>query len=176
MRDEAAQWYGRADDAPRQQWSAQWKRLDAGVDRGEGRLTFDVQAFRLTPDGDPRLFVRARWAIGSDVVYAMSVWVRDGSTFSIDQSDVLAARRMRMSEFHGDPFDNHRIGLVLNVFDLDGDGRGEVLMLVTGYESQNLELFVYPPSPEVRGSRDRQVRGRLLREGRAQLDEWLQYS
>ena len=56
-----------------------------------------------------------------------------------------------MSEFHGDPFDNHRIGLVLNVFDLDGDGRGEILMLVTGYESQNLELFVYPPSPEVRG-------------------------
>ena len=96
VRDEAAQWYGRADDARHQQWSAQWKRLDAGVDRGEGRLSFDVQAFRLTPDGDPRLFVRARWVIGGLVVYAMSVWVRDGSTLS--SRSIRCARRSQAAD------------------------------------------------------------------------------
>ena len=65
----------------------------------------------------------------------------------IDDVDVSSARAMRGEEFQGDTMDDEHLGLVLNVLDTDGDGRAEILMMVAGYESLGLELFVYPSEP-----------------------------
>ena len=46
----------------RPRWK-EWIHADRGLLRGEGLLDYDVRAFRLTPDGQPRLFVRARWKL-----------------------------------------------------------------------------------------------------------------
>lgn len=87
--------------------------------------------------------MRARWTIDRAVVYAMAAWVQASETLSLEQADIRLSRAIRMWEFQSISTDNDYLGLILNVFDLDGDGQAEILMSVTGYESRNLELVVY---------------------------------
>lgn len=54
----------------------EWLHVDRGLMRGEGKLDFDIRAFRLTPDGAPRLFVRARWKLANAPVFLMSAWFK----------------------------------------------------------------------------------------------------
>jgi hypothetical protein len=58
--------------ARRREWLHRDKRLAAG----EGNLDYDVRAFRLTPDGAPRLFVRARWKLDGTAAFLMTTWFR----------------------------------------------------------------------------------------------------
>ena len=128
-------------------WAARWRALDAALDRRDATISYDIQAFRLTADGEPRLFVRARWAVGHTLVYALRAWVRVSKALGLDDSDVIAARRMRMNVFQDVPFSNEHIGLVLNVVDTDNDGNGEVLFMVVGYESRSIDVVPYPAGP-----------------------------
>src|SRR5262249_16838640 len=54
----------------------EWIRADQGLIRGEGKLDYDLRAFRLTPDRIPRLFVRARWSLAGSAVFLMTAWFR----------------------------------------------------------------------------------------------------
>ena len=54
----------------------EWLHADQGLTRGEGALDYDLHAYRLTPDGDPRLFVRARWRLDGATAFLMSAWFR----------------------------------------------------------------------------------------------------
>jgi hypothetical protein len=58
----------------------EWLHADHGLNRGEGVLDYDIQAFRLTPDGAPRLFVRARWKLADAPVFLMTAWFEKDST------------------------------------------------------------------------------------------------
>jgi hypothetical protein len=42
-------------------------------------LDYDIRAFRLTPDGVPRLFVRARWKLADAPVFLMTAWFKEKS-------------------------------------------------------------------------------------------------
>ena len=65
----------------------EWLQADQGLARGEGALDFDVRAFRLTPDGDPRLYVRARWRLADATVFLMSSWFRVQTQLASAQPD-----------------------------------------------------------------------------------------
>ena len=54
----------------------EWLHHDKKLAAGEGQLDYDVRAFRLTPDGAPRLFVRARWKLDDTAAFLMSAWFR----------------------------------------------------------------------------------------------------
>ena len=54
----------------------EWIRADQGLTRGEGALDYDLRAFRLTPDGAPRVFVRARWKLADATVFLMTAWFK----------------------------------------------------------------------------------------------------
>ena len=144
--------YARAEASEREpyrKWPARWKRFDAALDRGEAKLTFDMQAFRLTPDGEPRLYVRARWQVGGQFVYAISAWVRVSAAFVVDRVDADVSYWMRMpNEYIGVADTN--LGLVLNVVDTDGDGYAEILLMRAGYESLNVDIV---DTPGVSGQR-----------------------
>ena len=146
LQREASQDYARA-EAHGQKWHARWRRLDGALDRGEAQLGFDVQAFRLTPDGDPRLFVRARWTLSGALVYGMTAWIRVSGRMAVERSDAKVAGWLRMGEFQRMPFDNELFGLVLNVVDTNGDGFAEILMLQSGDESRNVIVIDAPGAP-----------------------------
>jgi hypothetical protein len=115
-----------------------------GLARGGGRLSYDVQAFRLTPDGTPFYFVRATWRVDGRQAFAAAVWMR-GEDLEIVRSDLRPASWLTMFEFQG-TVSNEQLGLVLNVLDRDHDGWGEVLFAQGGYESLSIEEFRFSPT------------------------------
>jgi hypothetical protein len=58
----------------------EWIHADRGLTRGEGTLDYDLRAFRLAPDGAPRLFVRARWKLNDAPAFLMTAWFKVDST------------------------------------------------------------------------------------------------
>jgi len=126
----------------------EWLHADQGLARGEGVLDYDIRAFRLTPDGVPRLFVRARWKLADATVFLMTVWFKAdlfksaGSPanpptelLSADPSWARALRDGQAPVSLGDRLDFQTI---LNEFDADRDGWAE--LLVHSYEAQSSQI------------------------------------
>lgn len=113
----------------------------------KARIRFDVQAFRLTPDGAARLFVRAGWALDGKSVFLMGAWMRTAPALQIESADFHAADFAQNTAFRFDgPMDPMMNGQVLNVTDIDRDGLAEMLMLYHYYEGFSVELVTYPPA------------------------------
>ena len=126
-----------------QRWAREWKTYDERLARGEGKLSYDVQALRLTPDGQPRLYVRAQWTWGSKVVFLTTLWIRPDQQMQIEAVSSKEAELLRMSEFQHMMLGLKNLGMILNVFDWDGNGWGEILMTQEGYESFGIGLLEY---------------------------------
>ncbi len=124
-------------------WAQHWKQADERLMRGEGKLDFEVQAFQLTPDGAPRLLVRAKSSLGGKAAFLMNAWLSVQPELAVDSADVGASGQMRAAEFQGDSLDYPALGTVLNVFDLHNDGGGELLIYSPGYEGYDIHLFRY---------------------------------
>jgi hypothetical protein len=150
--------------ARRREWLHRDKRLAAR----EGQLDYDVRAFRLTPDGAPRLFVRARWQLDGAAAFLMTAWFRadvadavparnardpqksslePGSgkpdrieMLSSDTSWSSALREGRPGASLGDTLDFQTI---LNEFDDDHDGWAELLVHSTDGTSARFTLDLY---------------------------------
>ena len=120
-------------------WARERQQVDAALARGEGRLTYDAQSYRLTPDGVPRVFVRARWHVGSRLGFAAAFWVREDSGEIVWQN-LRPASWLRMRLFQGE-IHTSQLGLVLNVVDRDRDGWAEVIFLQGGYEGVGVEVL-----------------------------------
>ena len=96
--------------------------------------------------------VRARWFVDSTLGFAAGFWLRvnAGGGVEADHQDLVAASWLRMPLSRGRVHDAS-IGLVLNVFDLDGDGWAEILVAREGYESVTMKLRKYQPQGFVDG-------------------------
>ena len=114
----------------------EWLRADRALTRGEGVLDYDLRAFRLTPDANPRLFVRARWTLAGSPVFLMTAWFKDASAanvkpdaqptlLSADSNWSLAMREGQTATGLGDDLNFQTI---LNQFDADHDGWAELLI------------------------------------------------
>jgi hypothetical protein len=125
-------------------WAIERREIDRGLEAGKARLEYDVQAFDLERNGPPRYFVRAEWDVNGRPAFGAALWVKGGDALAIVDQDLSTARWLRMFEFQG-KMSPELYGLVLNVFDRDGDGWSEVLMARGGYESNTLELIALTP-------------------------------
>lgn len=111
----------------------EWLHADQGLARGEGILDYDVRAFRLTPDGAPRLFVRARWTLADATAFLMTAWFEAGPGHP-DTSPVLLwtdttwSLALREGEAPVSVGDRLDFQSVLNEFDADHDGWAELLI------------------------------------------------
>ena len=123
--------------------SAPWPNLDAALSRGDSRLTYDLQAFRLDRSGVPIYFVRAQWRAAGRQAFALAAWIKAGDSLSLITSDARPSGWMRMSEWRGHTMDAQNLGLVLTVLDADHDGWGEVVMAHGGYESVALDSIEF---------------------------------
>lgn len=121
-----------------------WRQFEAKVASGEGKLTYDMQAFRLSPDGLPRLFVRARWMVDHKRALLVSMWLRAGARVTAETDEEGGARAMWLSKgfYSEDEMVLSQLGEVLNVFDRP-DGYGDVLVYIPGYEGYDIHLFRY---------------------------------
>jgi hypothetical protein len=117
-------------------------QIDEALEQGHAQLQYNVQAFHLSPDRVPVLFVRAEWLVGRRQAFAAALWVRGGQQMEVLETNEHRAEWLRVDEADGAVSPAH-LGLVLNVLDRDGDGWGEVLFAVAGYESYSVALLEY---------------------------------
>jgi len=80
----------------------EWLQADQSLARGEGALDYDLHAYRLTPDGDPRLFVRARWRLADATAFLMTAWFRV-QTKPPNQPDQAQPDRARIDQAQPTP-------------------------------------------------------------------------
>ena len=120
------------------------RRIEAALERNEGRRQYDVQAFQLGP-GAPVYFVRAEWLVQGRQGFAASLWLRTEPAVEVIEENVRPASWLRMFEFQGRIARDH-LGLILNVLDRDQDGWGEVMFLESGYEAFEISLRQYSPT------------------------------
>lgn len=161
-------WLAKNVRARRREWLHRDKRLATG----EGRLDFDMRAFRLTPDGAPRVFVRARWRLDDAPVFLMTAWFRadavQPSNADQDKADRNKGDRSKaptppQSEAHptllsadsnwsgslregrpGDTLgDSLEFETILNQFDDDHDGWAELLVHSTDGTTAKFTLDLY---------------------------------
>jgi hypothetical protein len=125
-------------------WAEERRRFDAALTSGQARVVDDVQPFYLQPGGPPYYFVRAEWRVGSKPAFGAALWIKGGPSPSVAEANVAVARWLRMFEFQGRT-SQLLYGQVLGVFDIDGDGWGEVLMAGGGYESTGLDVRALTP-------------------------------
>ena len=148
VRSEAAPELTRMASSPvayHRSWARQQQAVEEAMQAGHGKLTYDLQSFRLTPDNVPLHFVRAEWSVGQRQGFAASLWLRGEQAIEIVDTNLQPASWLRMFEFQGKVAHEH-LGLVLNVFDSDHDGWGEVLVARGGYESMELSVLEYSPT------------------------------
>ncbi|HEY2906857.1 MAG TPA: hypothetical protein VGJ29_13230 [Vicinamibacterales bacterium] len=115
-------------------------RFDRAVEQGLAKLTYDVQAFRLSPDQRRQFLVRAAWTAGNQSLH-MSFWLRsDGREFIVEQTDAWWARQSRLNPgmFGGRDFSP----LILNVVPA-ADGWSYVIVGRRWYESISISALKY---------------------------------
>ena len=124
----------------------EWIHADRGLIRGEGVLDYDVRALRLTPDGVPRLFVRARWSLADATVFLMTAWFKaegaDGQPVLLS-ADSTWSTALRQGDAGGALDDNLEFQTILNEFDVDHDGWAELLVHSKAGESTAITLYLY---------------------------------
>ena len=123
-------------------WARDRRAVDEAMQRGEGKLTYDIQSFSLSPDRVPIHFVRAEWKVRSRQGFAATVWLRGEQSVDIVEQNLRPASWLRTFEFQG-AVSREQLRLVLNVLDRNHDGWGEVLMAQGGYESLAISLLEF---------------------------------
>ena len=131
-------------------WAGRWQQIDARLARGEGTLSYDMRAFRLTPDGAPRVFVRARWKMDDKPVFFLSLWLRVQSGITVEAVSSRESGCLRSPETGSDSWDIDVLGTVLNVLDGETDGFGDLLIYGPAYESGGIDLVKYTGSGPAR--------------------------
>ena len=117
------------------------------IRNGEGQLVYHVEAFRVAPDADPRLFVRAYWALHGVARTGLILWIRfDGSRFVVERTDAHVSRYAGLDTFFGSaPAARPDLGgMLLNVIPAE-DGWAYILMGDAVYEAAGITVWKYSP-------------------------------
>ena len=124
---------------------------DRGIREGNARLVYHVEAFKLAPDGDARLYVRAHWVMGAMAERGVTLWIRHaaGRAFQVERSDAAVSRLapyLVKKDVGTDSAARPEFaGTLLNVIP-SPDGWAYVVMGRRGYESFGVSVWKYSPA------------------------------
>ena len=144
----------------------EWIHADRALARGDGTLDYDIRAFRLTPDSAPRLFVRARWKLAGATVFLMTAWFKAEAETAKAETNASAPKEdspaksrtgpltllfsdsswstlLRGSEASGSLGEALNFQSIVNEFDADHDGWGELLVYSDDGASTAITLYLY---------------------------------
>jgi hypothetical protein len=122
---------------------------DKRRDAADARLVTHVEAFRLAPDDEPRLYVRAFWASRGVAQTGLTLWIRDdGKRFHVERSNAAVSRLAHFGELQTFGSNVAEIpayaGMLLNVIP-SSDGWAYIIMGYRGYESMSVTVWKYSP-------------------------------
>jgi hypothetical protein len=120
-----------------------WPARDRLLAQGAGKLSYDIQALRLIPNGQLLYYVRAHWTVEQETVFLMSVWMRADWSLVPDSVNIQPSLWLRMNEFQSEKLGLEDLGILLNVFDYDQDGWGEILVARRGRQGYQMRLLEY---------------------------------
>jgi hypothetical protein len=117
----------------------EWMHADRALQHGDGVLEYDTRAFRLSPDGAVRLFVRARWTLAGATAFLMTAWFRVEAPSApvLLWADASWAEALREGDAPVSVGDRLDFQSVLNEFDADQDGWAE--LLVHSYDARSAD-------------------------------------
>jgi len=123
---------------------------DRAIREGKARLVYHVEAFKLAPDDDARLYVRAHWVMGATAERGLTLWVHHaGRTFQVERSDAAVSRLAPYLAKKDVGLDiaarPEFAGTLLNVIP-SPDGWAYVVMGRRGYESFGVSVWKYSPA------------------------------
>jgi hypothetical protein len=121
----------------------EWIYADQALFRGEGHLDYDVHAYRITPDGQPRLFVRARWTLANANAFLMTAWLRADTSPALLSADSHWSTALRDGIATYSRNTDLDFQSVLNEFDADHDGWAELLMHTDDGNLSSITLYLY---------------------------------
>ena len=136
----------------------EWLHADKALAAGAGKLDYDVHAYLLSPDAQPRLFIRARWILAGTPVFLMTAWFKEDSGVAnksggdVSKPDPILtflfadssySKQMREGETAGTLGNDLDFASVLNQFDADHDGWAELLIHSYQKGSSVLALYLY---------------------------------
>lgn len=121
--------------------AAKWTAADDRLARGQGKLAFEAQQLRLGPDGQERLYVRAKWSLGDYAAFLVSAWVNPQG-MKLEAVDAHAAQWIRTREYQGKGADIDSLPEILGVFPGEG-GWGRVLVGHRGQEGYWMDVSQY---------------------------------
>ncbi len=101
VRAEANTWLARISEseaADDRSWARRLVRSHEALAEGSATVTYDAQPYRLTPDGAPRIFVRAIWRVGEQQAFAAAAWIR-ADTGEVVWKNLRPASWITMREF-----------------------------------------------------------------------------
>ena len=122
---------------------------DERVLAGKAKIVYHLEAFRLAPDADTRLFVRAYWVVGPRAQTGLTLWIRvHGEGFVVERTDASLTRFARLDIIERDGAVNAAsdaagfAAFLLNVVQAP-DGFAYVIMKHRGYESLGISVLKY---------------------------------
>ncbi|HTS38064.1 MAG TPA: hypothetical protein VMH04_20480 [Candidatus Solibacter sp.] len=130
----------------------EWLHADHGLLRGEGKTDYDVHAYTLTPDGAPRLYVRARWTLAGANVFLMTAWFKQQEkkrqAQTADELTLLFAdsswsKDLREGVAPASLGDHLDFQTILNEFDADSDGWAELLVHARSGNHSTIAVELY---------------------------------
>jgi hypothetical protein len=120
---------------------------------GHARMTYHMEAFKLAPDSDPRLFVRAYWRVADRSQTGLTLWIRlAGQRFLVERSNARVTTFAHLEESRSGSdlaASASSAGVLLNVVPAS-DGWSYLIIGRSGYESRGVSVWKYSPNGPLR--------------------------
>lgn len=120
-----------------------WSIIEGKLVRGEVKLDYTAQAFRLTPDGTPRIYIHAHWTIDANPVFLTNAWLRAEANPAIEAVKPLEVQLIRSDGKRSEQEYPENDFKILNVLDRMHNHHGQLLIFTNSYAGESFDIMLH---------------------------------